>query len=134
MTEPIKRYYRPAEPHRHLVVVTPRQLEVLELIGSGVTKYRDLAKALDVSSENGVGDHVLSLERKELVTRGKGKSGGLALTDLGWRYVGPCEHMARSAIAKLVADLVLVTDDVPPLLYPKFCPWCGRRIPPGGAS
>jgi len=52
--------------------LTDRQREVLELIRGGAS-LRQIGRALDIGSTNGVNDHVLALVRKGAIVASKGK-------------------------------------------------------------
>ena len=68
---------------------TTRQLDVLRLLGGGKTLH-EILRAFELSSINGVVDHVRALIRKGLVGESKAKhrAGRYTLTDLGWAALG----------------------------------------------
>lgn len=116
-----------------MVFVPPRQMELLRLVASGISKQRDLMVAMSIKSTNGVADHVRALKNKGMVQSILGKIGTLTLTDRGWAKVGPCEHMTDEMQGH-VRTLALYTPPSTVDRWPKFCPWCGRRIPPKVSS
>ena len=70
--------------------LSARQKEVLEFIQTSITlnkippTYREIGEALNISSTNGVADHVKALIRKGYVTKPKGRTSsarGLCLTE-----------------------------------------------------
>jgi len=71
--------------------LTQRQLEVLQAIGEFWAEHhyspsiRDLQKALQIGSTNGVTDHLYALERKGMLTRAPGRSRSIVLTTKGSR-------------------------------------------------
>jgi SOS-response transcriptional repressor LexA len=77
---------------------TPRQLEVLRLIGERLASgrnapgYRDLLTALGVSSTNAIRSHIDALVRKELLRR---EDREVWPTPAGWNALGLEEPRPR---------------------------------------
>jgi repressor LexA len=85
---------------------TDRQLELLRFISRGLEigrcpTIREIGDHFDISSTNGVSDHLVLLERKGFIVRREREARGLALTDVGRSWVD-------GAVPK--------------------CPACGQRI------
>jgi repressor LexA len=71
---------------------TDRQLEILRFIGAGidagrVPTIREIGEKFEISSTNGVRDHLMLLEKKGLLIRGERSARSLTLTAAGQRWV-----------------------------------------------
>lgn len=109
------------------VYLTQRQMECLRHIANGVTKQRDIAKAMLIKSVTGANDHIRALAAKGMIVLDDAKrSGAITVTDTGWRRVGLCSHLASAN--RTYAALKLLGEEFGTPV--KFCPWCARRIPP----
>lgn len=81
-------------------ILTDRQREVLNLIATGLTAgdpptYREMGRALGVSSTNVINDHLVALIRKgALQPKQARKPRRYDLTDAAWQLLGfeRCEH------------------------------------------
>lgn len=97
------------------MVLSPRQKQVLEFIGSFLAQngypptLRDIGKALAIRSTNAVNDHLAALERKGALVRDRSRSRGLSLPSKragagGWPPGTRGLHVGNSAAAGSLAE------------------------------
>lgn len=108
---------------------TKRQLEILAIVAAGTISYREIGRKTGIRSTNGVSDHIKALAKKGLLVMGTPNRLVVhTLTEAGGVALGPCEHTSQPPIAYTLQLLRTAgTSPMPPV---RFCPFCGRRIPP----